>query len=159
MKAGEVIRATCITLFGAFLLFLMLPWLYQYTFLTPLDVEVEEWISEKYLIGATIVFVVTVISQLIWFAIAVRYRGDEKDVEAKLVYWWGLLILSLVSIAISIYICCMSSGGSGEVFPSLILFFLVAVAVIYWLTTATSTPGALMFIVPKSLDIRNIFKS
>jgi len=162
MRPDEVTRTALVTVIGAALVFIVQSLIYKYI-LVPTDVVVEVWIKERYAISAAIVFVVTVASQILWYYIATRYKGDEKEAESMRVPWLGLLILSLTSAVIGVYFAAYFSdgssdplkSGSSEAFVSLIVFFVIDVLILYWLATAISTPrGYLMYIVPGSLFLR-----
>ncbi|MGK7894643.1 MAG: hypothetical protein AB4372_13715 [Xenococcus sp. (in: cyanobacteria)] len=158
MHLGEVIRAISFTISGLFLLFLVTPWLYQYTALSPLDIDSEIWIRGSYTTGAVIVFSCSLITQVFWLAKAVNYKGDDREARAHEKYWYLGLAISVISIPVALFFTTFGKEGSLEALPSLVLIFFIAVAAIYWLATAASTPGALKFIVPFSLDIRRIFE-
>lgn len=154
MQLEEVIRCISITISVLFFLFLIAPWLYQKTVLAPIDVDTEEWVKGSYQIGALIVSSVSLIAQILWLTKAIKYDGDDREAMNNKKYWYLGLFISVLSIPIAIVFTTFREEGSWEVLPSLIAIFALAVAAIYWLATAISTPGALKFIVPYSLDIR-----
>ena len=158
MYLGEAIRAVSCTIGGLFLLFMVTPWLYQYTVLAPVDVDVFEWIPGIYITGATIVSSCSLITQVLWIANAVYYKGDDREAKYHEKYWYLGLAISVMSIPVALFFVSFGTEGSLMALPSLIVIFAGAVAAIYWLATATSTPGPLKFIVPYSLDIRSLFE-
>ena len=158
MHLGEIIRAVGFTFGGLILLFLVAPWLYQYTILAPVDVDVLEWIPGSYTTGAVIVFSCSLVSQVLWLAKAVNYKGDDRGAKDNEKYWYLGLAISLISIPVALFFTTFGQEGSSIALPSLFVIFAGAVAAIYWLATASSTPGALKFIVPYALDIRRIFE-
>lgn len=158
MQLGEVIRAISVTISVLFLLFLIAPWLYQKTVLTPIDVDTEEWVRGSYQIGAVIVFSVSLIAQFLWLVKAIKYKGDDREAMDNEKYWYLGLAISVFSIPIALFFTTFRQEGSWEALPSLIFILALAVAAIYWLATAISTPGALKFIVPYSLDIRRFLE-
>ncbi|MDJ0899308.1 MAG: caspase family protein [Xenococcus sp. MO_188.B8] len=158
MNLGEVIRAVSCTIGGLFWLFFVAPWLYTYTVLSPLDVDIMQWIPGSYTTGATIVFSCSLITQVLWIANAVYYKGDDREAKYHEKYWYLGLAISVMSIPMALFFTTFGQEGSLIALHSLVVIFAIAVAAIYWLATAASTPGVLKFIVPYSLDIRRIFE-
>jgi predicted membrane protein len=156
MKFPEVIRAFTVTILGAILLFVIQPALYL-NFSIPLnDVQkVEEWVNFKYLPAAVFLLGVCLVAQVIWYALALRFKGDEKDASKMGLLWWFVCVGVILGIAIAIFLSAFTTGGSSQAVPSLFFFFLLDGAILYWLATAISTPNrALKYIVPGSFYLR-----
>lgn len=113
-------------------------------------------IPGRYIVGAVIVFAGSLVAQVLWFYQAIKYTGDHRNAKSKQVYWWRLLFIPVVSIGIALYISSISNQGSGDAFVSLIFIYTLAGGIIYWFATAISTPGYLMYMVPKALEVRNL---
>lgn len=158
-RLGEIIRIVVISLIGAVLMFLVQPWLYR-SGIVPVDVpDIDEWIAGIYTPGATIVFTGSVISAGVWYVIASRakIRGGS-DVPQMAGLWWLLGLLPVLSICIALYFFrgTDDAPGTEAALLSLTGFYIFDVLLIFWLSTAISSPGSLKYgAVPGSYFIRH----
>ncbi|MEM9272879.1 MAG: hypothetical protein AAGA80_07940 [Cyanobacteria bacterium P01_F01_bin.143] len=154
----EYIFAITFTAGGFFLLFMLAPWLFTTTSLAPIDVDTEEWIPGNYITGACIVFLCSLIMQILWLVKSKYYKDGLDQIKDTEIYWYLGLMISFISVLIALFITVFSQEGSQRAFLPLIVIFSLAVAAIYWLPTASSTPGALKYIAPYSIDIRKFLR-
>ena len=160
MSPSEILRASFVTLIGIVLLFLVQPFLYQ-NGLAPrtgilIDgspISVNDWLENYYFLAAVIVLCVSLASQVFWFFLATRFRGNERAAENRTFWWWSLFFVNLMGIGIALFL-----DSSKELFVSVALFFLIDMAIIYWLATAISTPGLLKLIPPGSPSLHSLLK-
>jgi len=154
MKAGEIIRIIIFSLLGAVLMFWIQPWIYQNRFIQITDVpKIEAWVSNYYTTGATVVFTVSLISTLLWYGMAAKaqIKGGEDAARWSLV-WWLIFLLPILSICLAIYFF----RGSEQALLSLTGFFIFDVLVLFWFSTVTSSPQALMYAPPGAFLIRRL---
>ena len=156
MKAIEVICAVAVTILGAVLLLVIQPALYLNYTISLNDIQkVGDWVNFNYLPAAVLLLGFCLVAQVIWYRVAVKFQGDERDASKMNLIWWFLLIGVLVGIAIAIFRSAFTSGGSAQAVPSLLFLFLLDGAILFWLATAISTPNrALKYIVPGSFYLR-----
>jgi hypothetical protein len=149
----DIIRIFGVTLAGAILVFLIQPWLYQSGILAITDVDVENWIAEKYMVGAAIVFFTALVATIIWYLSALRARVTAfNEASSMRVLWAVLMLVPIVGICVALFFY----NGSNEALLSLTAFYVIDILVIYWLATAISSPGLLKFIPPGSFTIRHL---
>ncbi|HLO85399.1 MAG TPA: hypothetical protein VK203_10360 [Nostocaceae cyanobacterium] len=157
MKASEVIRIIVFSLIGALAMFWLQPLIYRsrWTGFILTDVRLEPWLSNFYMTGATVVFAVSFVCTIIWYVLAAKAQiRDGKDAERWVLIWWVLLFPPVLSI-------CVAIGffrGTDQALLSLTTFFLINILFLYWLTTATSSPGALKFVPPGAFLVRRLFR-
>jgi hypothetical protein len=150
---GDVIRILSVSIAGAVLVFLVQPWLYQSGVIPITQVEVETWISEKYTVGAAIVFSTALVSTLIWYVSALRARVTSFNEASPLRLVWGLLLLvPIIGICVALYFY----NNSNEALLPLTLMYIVDTVWMYWFSTAISSPGLLKFIPPGSFAVRHL---
>jgi hypothetical protein len=134
----DVIRILSVSIGGAIVMFLIQPWLYQSGVLAITDVEVDNWIAEKYMTGAAIVFATALAATLFWYLIAVRTRITSSHEVSPLRLAWALLLLvPIIGIGVA-------------------LFYVLDIMVVYWFSTAISSPGLLKFVPPGSFTVRHL---
>ncbi|BAZ14188.1 hypothetical protein NIES4071_60280 [Calothrix sp. NIES-4071] len=157
MKASEIIRIIVFSLIGLALMFLVQRGLYENRLLAITDVRrITTWVEDYYLRGATIVFTASVVAAVSWYVFAVNAKPrNAEDVASWRVVWWLLSLLPVLSIFIAIYII---SDGSKQALGSLVLLFTLDALLLYWLTTAASSPKALMYIPPGAFILRRLFR-
>ncbi|MEY3828126.1 MAG: hypothetical protein RLZZ148_2953 [Cyanobacteriota bacterium] len=155
MKQTEVIRTVLVTIAGVFLMLVVQPSLYQAGQINLQDVEPAEWLTNRYYPSAAIVLGACLTLQVLWYVLALKFKGDEREVGKKQQQWWILLTGVFVSIVVALFVSTFGDKGSFQALPSLLAFFLLDGAIIYWLATAISTPNrALKYIVPGSFYLR-----
>ncbi|HBE21500.1 MAG TPA: hypothetical protein DEG17_09565 [Cyanobacteria bacterium UBA11149] len=155
MKAGEIIRIIVLSIIGAVLMFLVQPWIYQNRLIRITDVpRIEAWVSNYYIPGATVVFLVSVVATLLWYVMAVQARVNTAgDTFRWQMIWWLFLLFPILSICVAIGFF----GGSQDALLSLTGFLVFdGIFWLFWLPTATSSPASLMYIPPGSFTIRRV---
>ncbi|PSB04277.1 hypothetical protein [Merismopedia glauca] len=155
MKAGEIIRVIVFYLIGAILVFVGQPLLYRNGIIAVNDVpEVETWVSDYYTPAAAIVFGICLLATIIWLVITAISKADlAEDIEKSRLWWWLIGLLPVISICAAI---ALYKEGSGEAQLSLAVLFVLDFLWLYWLTTASSTPGLFMFIPPLARQLRGM---
>jgi sterol desaturase/sphingolipid hydroxylase (fatty acid hydroxylase superfamily) len=156
MRASEVIRIIVFSLIGGFAMFLGQPWIYRSRFpFVRMQVPIENWLSQYYMTGASIVFVVSVLATVTWYWMAAKApaRGG-RDVENWSLIWWLIFLLPVISVCIAIAFF----KGTDQALLSLTTFFVIDVLFLYWFTTASSSPGSLQFVPPGAFLIRRLFR-
>lgn len=154
MRVNEITRIVVLAVIVAFMMFVLQPLPYIRGLISLSDVpEPESWVSDYYMKGALIVFCASAIAALIWLLFAATSKGHKgRDVNKSQPIWWiiGLIPLIGIGFAIGPY------KGSNDALISLSFFYVIDVLILYWLTTATSTPGSLMYIPPFSYIMRGL---
>jgi hypothetical protein len=70
-----------------------------------------------------------------------------------MVAWWIFLLFPVLSICVAISFFT----GSNDTLVFLTIFFVLDILLLFWLPTATSTPGGLKFLPPGSIHLRRFF--
>ncbi len=149
----DVIRILSVSIASAIAMFLIQPWLYQSGVLAITDVEVDNWIAEKYMTGAAIVFATALAATLFWYLIALRARITASHEASPLRLAWAfLLLVPIIGIGVALFFF----NGSNEALLSLTLFYVLDIMVVYWFSTAISSPGLLKFVPPGSFTVRHL---
>jgi hypothetical protein len=150
---GDVIRILSVAIVGAVLMFLVQPWLYQSGIVPITQVEVDTWLSEKYTVGAAIVFSTALVATILWYISALRAKVTAFNEASPLRLVWGLLLLvPIIGICIALFFY----NNSSEALLPLTFMYVVDVVWVYWFTTAISSPGLLKFIPPGSFTVRHL---
>jgi hypothetical protein len=150
---GDGIRILSVSIVGAILMFLVQPWLYQSGMVPITQVEVETWISEKYTVGAAIVFSAALVATLFWYVSALRAKVTAFNEASPLRLVWGLLLLlPIISICVALYFY----NDSNEALLPLTFMYVADVMWVYWFATAISSPGLLKFIPPGAFTVRHL---
>jgi hypothetical protein len=149
----DLIRILSVSIAGAVAMFLIQPSLYQSGILAITDVELETWIAEKYTSGAAIVFWTALVATIIWYLSARRSRITSFDQASPMRLVWGLLLLiPIVGICVALYFF----NDSNQALLSLTGLYIFDVLLLYWFSTAISSPGLLKFIPPVSFTVRHL---
>ncbi|NEP83594.1 MAG: hypothetical protein F6K39_38975 [Okeania sp. SIO3B3] len=115
---------------------------------------VEIWINSHYIFGAGVVFAVSVLSTVIWYLITANAKAHQaKEVAKWDIVWWLFLLFPLLSLFLAIGFF----KGSDDALVPLTIFFVFDILLLFWLPTATSTPGGLKFVPPGSIKLRRFF--
>jgi hypothetical protein len=150
---GDGIRILSVSIVGAILMFLVQPWLYQSGAIAITQVEVETWISEKYTVGAAIVFGTALAATIFWYVSALRAKVTTFNESSPLRLVWGLLLLvPIIGICVALYFY----NDSNEALLPLTLMYVIDIVWVYWFATAISSPGLLKFIPPGSFTVRHL---
>ena len=156
MKASEIIRIIIFSLTGLIVMFLAQPFLFRsrITIFRISDIDVGTWINNYYNPGGIVVFVVSILSTIIWYLITANAKAHQaKEVARWMVAWWIFLLFPVLSICVAIYFF----NGSNDARVFLTIFFVLDILLLFWLPTATSTPGGLKFVPPGSIQLRRFF--
>lgn len=149
----DVIRIVVVSLIGAAIMFLLQPWLYQNGIIPLNDVEPEAWVGDNYIIGAVTVFLISIIAVILWYVIAAKAKVQSaKETSSMAILWWLLFLLPVLSICAAIFFFI----GNGDALLSVTGFFVFDILLIYWFSTAISSPRSLMFVVPGAFFLRNL---
>ncbi len=157
MKTSEIIRVIVLSLIGAILMFAVQPFFYKQGVIWEPNVQdpetaLEGWSSGEYMTAAMFVFVVSVFSAILWCVLANKSKAHRQDeVKPWSLVWWLLGLVPVLSIGVAIGFF----NQVEEVRLSLAIFFVLDILLLFWLTTATSTPGLLMYTPPLARQIRN----
>ncbi|MGK7877638.1 MAG: hypothetical protein AB4426_31350 [Xenococcaceae cyanobacterium] len=157
MKAGEIIRIIVFSVLGFLLMFYIQPMIYQNRMIRISDVPLNTWLGDNYTAGALLVFGVSVIATVLWYILAAtaKVRG-ANDVFRWQVVWWMLGLLPLLGI----FIALLFFNESDDARLSLAGFFIFnGIFLLYWLPTATSSPGLLKHIPPGAFLLRRLIGS
>lgn len=156
MKASEIIRIIIFSLTGLIVMFLAQPFLFRsrITIFRISDIDVGTWINNYYNPGGIVVFVVSILSTIIWYLITANAKAHQaKEVARWMVAWWIFLLFPVLSICVAIGFFT----GSNDTLVFLTIFFVLDILLLFWLPTATSTPGGLKFVPPGSIHLRRFF--
>lgn len=154
----ELIRIIIISILGAILMFWIQPFLYKQGLIWEPNIQnpqtaLENWVSLDYTPAAFWVFGVSVVCTIVWYIMTSKSQAHRpNEINQWQLYWWLIGLLPLISIGLGI--------GFFNKIPeprlSLAFFFLVDILILYWLTTATSTPGLLMYTPPLAAQLRDL---
>ena len=157
MKANEIIRIIIFSLIGFIIIFLAQPFLYTSRILRISDIntDVGTWINNYYIFGAGVVFAVSVLSTIIWYLITANAKAHKAEEVAQwMLVWWLFLLFPILGICVAIG---FFKGDSNDALGSLAIFFVFDILLLFWLPTATSTPGGLKYVPPGSIQLRRFF--
>jgi hypothetical protein len=137
MKSQEIIRIIIITLVGGLIVFWLQPQLYILRLITVADVpNLDTWLQNSYNTAAAIVFGTSVLATLLWMVMTATAKVQTgQDVLSWQLTWWLIGLLPLIGICVALWLF-----GGESLYP-LTGFFVVDALILYWLTTATSSPG------------------
>ena len=159
MKPGEIIRIIIFTVLGLILMFWLQPLAYQNRFIPVTDYPggVDIWVGDNYFTSAVIVFVASLLATLLWYFLTARAKvRNASDVANWNIVWWIFGLFPLVAIAISVFLV----NESDDAKLSLIGFFIIdGLFLLYWLPTATSSPGSFKYTPPGAMLVRRLIGS
>jgi hypothetical protein len=142
-RTGEITRIIIFGVLGFILVFLVQPWLYQSRILRVRDSL--RIFQNSYLSSAVIVFVASVAATLLWYVLASTAKTrSPSDFARWRVVWALLLLVPILSICLALYINFGWVRDASALLP-LTGLFILDVAILFWLPTATSSPGHLMY--------------
>jgi hypothetical protein len=152
VTTAEVIRLFVLPLIGAVFMFVLQPILYSAQIVRLTDVKPETWVNNHYFPCALIVFGCAIFGILAWCGLAIKSPPNGlQESKKRATLWWTMGICPIVSIVIAIALSrqgIIAPKASNEATFSLVLIFFLDVVWLYWLTTATSTPGLAKSIPP-----------
>lgn len=152
MKPLEIIRIISISIVGVVLMLLAQPWLYRSS-LIALDVDdVDFWITTEYTSSTYWVLGASMAATIVWYVAAASAKPlTSKDTSSWRLLWWIVLLLPIASIGVALY---LQSEASARV--TLVFLYVIDIAVLYWLPTASSSPGHTKYLPPGSRNIRDL---
>jgi hypothetical protein len=157
MKASEITRIVVFVVIGIFLMFVLQPLLYSTKIIYLSDVDVEDWVKYFYMTKTVIVFCASVLASIIWLAFAATTKDHRvTEVSKSQTWWWIIGLIPIVAIGFAINPDKNLTENSNDALLSLTFFYVFDFLLLYWITTATSTPGILMFIPPFSNVLRDL---
>ena len=155
MKPNELIRIIVITIVGIVLVLLGQPLLYRNDIIYIDYVEfldADGWLATEYMRSSYLVLAAAIIATVVWCFLAARAKPlTAKDTSNWRLLWWLLLLLPIVSIGVALWLQTETSTR-----VSLALLYTVDILILYWLTTASSSPSHTKYLPPVSMTIRNI---
>jgi len=155
MRAQEIIRIIVITMVGASLLFFVQPWLYHQGVIFLSDVSPEEWVADAYIPASILIFIVSLVATALWYGFAAKAKPQRSsDTSTWRVLWWVILLGPVLSVSGALYLCRESS----DALVSLTLMYVFDILLMYWIATASSSPGHTKHLPPGSFAIRQIFE-
>lgn len=152
MKPWEIIRIIIFTIIGAALMFLGQRFIYENQIIPIQKVPVDTWVGTDYTTASLIMFVVCLLSTMIWCVLSATNRfSDGLSTGLWILTWWLLGLLPMASIVFTVFFI----NRSDEAQFSLMGFFFLDAVWLYWLSTATSSPEPVKYIPPGAFFIRH----
>lgn len=139
MVIKEIFRGIGAIVSG-FILFLFQRWLFSRGTFQIVTMSRQEYTDNYFTPGALVVLIVSAICAVIWYAIATKWSlhfSPIKEMTTARLIWVGLSlppVLSVVTMALSF------GNVSPIAFPWMLLFLIVNMLIVYWLTTVVATP-------------------
>lgn len=138
--------------------FLVQPFIYEkkQAALFPEMDAFNTWLRESYRIGSGLVFGSALFAAIIWCILARNAKLNGIKDNSKLhLAWWTLLGLPVAGISVALN---YFSGKNLAVLPSLLGFYLLDVAIVYWLATILGAPRLLKYVIPGSFCFYRLFR-
>jgi hypothetical protein len=153
VTTAEIIRLFVFPILGALVMFVFQPALYQNQMIRLTDVKVDKWLPNGYYPPATLVFGCAIFAALVWCIWnTMSPPPSNMASRQRSVAWWALSLIPIFSIAGGVFwsrkAVLGDTNGSDMATLTLIFFFAIDVLLLYWLTTATSTPGLAKYLPP-----------
>ena len=155
----EVVRLFVIPILGMMLLFVVQPLLFSGQWLRLGDVpKIPTWLNSHYVPMASIVLASSLLAVVVWIGWSIK--SPPKDTAASVQRagsWWFISAIPIIGTVLAIVLSrqgILAPKSSGDAILPLIILFSIDIIVIYWLTTATSTPGIARRLPPGA----NLFK-
>ncbi|MFB2770952.1 hypothetical protein ACE1AT_16920 [Pelatocladus sp. BLCC-F211] len=156
MKASELIRIIAFSVIGSLLMLWVQPMFYRsqiFFFVLSTVSNLEAWIGNYYTPGAAIVLGCSILSTFLWYFLAARAQPrTAHDRHNWLLIWCIVLFLPVLSIVIALFFYSYTP----EALLSLTTLFILDVVLLYWFTTATSSPKDLMYTPPGAFTLRRL---
>lgn len=158
MKTSEIIRVIVLSLVGAILMFGVQPFVYKQGLIWEPNVQnpraaLDSWATGAYIGAAAFVFGVSVACTILWCVMTTKSKAHRPDeIRQWSLWWWILGLVPLLSIGVAIGVF----NPIAELRLSLVIFFVLDIMLLFWLTTATSTPGLLIETPPLARKLRDL---
>jgi hypothetical protein len=149
MKPWEIIRIIIFSITGAAMMFLGQRLIYENQIIPIQKVPLDTWLGTDYTTASLIMFVVCTVVTVIWCVLAAMINGASRG--RWMLIWWLLGLLPMFSIGFTVFFI----NRSDEAQFSLMGFFLFDAIWLYWLSTVTSSPETVKYIVPGAFFIRH----
>lgn len=159
LTPAEVIRLFVIPILGTMLMFVIQPLLFSGQWLRLTDVKVQSWLNNHYMPMAAIVLACTLLSVVIWIGWNVQSpcdSGDRHKSKQRQTAWWFISLIPIIGSTLAIVSSrqnILAPKGSSDAILPLVVLFSIDIIAIYWLTTATSTPGGSSRLPPGSQSL------
>lgn len=155
MRPAEIIRIIVIVVIGAIVVFLVQPWLYQSGNIFLTDVDTAQWIENSYVPASIIVFIVTSATTFLWYGLSLKASPKRSsEMSAWRTLWWVFLLGPILSAMFGLYLC---QKDSSDALVPVALMYVLDVLLLYWVTTASSSPGHTKHLPPGSFLLRQLF--
>lgn len=149
----DLFRIFGVTILAAALVFFIQPFLFSSGIIVLTDVDPIDWVYEQYMWGAAIVFTVSLIATLLWYLIAANSKAVRASViGAMRIVWVLLFFLPLIAIGVALAFF----NDSSEALLWITAIYVIDVLLLYWFTTAISSPKLLKYVPPGSMLVRSI---
>lgn len=153
MRAQEIVRIVIMVVIGASTLFFIQPLLYLRRIISLGDVSPEQWIENAYTPASILIFTVSLAATGSWYIFASKANlRQSKDTFSWRLLWWVIFLGPVLSVLGGLYICRSSS----DALISLTLMYTADILLMYWVTTAISSPGHTKFLPPGSFTMRSL---
>lgn len=130
------------------------PWLFRSNAIS-LDVpDVEQWIATEYTSSTYWVLGAAIAATVIWYVAASTANPlTAKDTSSWRLLWWIVLLLPIASVGIALWLQTEEGARLWLAF-----MYIIDIAIMYWLPTASSSPGLTKYLPPGSRNIRNLLE-
>jgi len=156
VRQSELLRIVGFSFLGWLLMHLFQPFLYrnQLPFFALTSVpRIESWIGNYYMPGATIVLSSSIFATLLWYFLASRAQPrTAHDRQSWLLVWCLILFIPVLSIIVALFLFSFTP----EARLSLTVLYILDAALLYWFTTATSSPRDLIYTPPGAFILRRL---
>ena len=159
MKISEIVRIFVISLLGAILMIVVQPWLYTSKWLwkpqdaNDLETALSLFVDKHYFPGNLYVLIASIFATIVWCLMSNKSRASRAEEIAQWrLYWWLMGLIPFISILIATFVTNKKLDASLSLFP----LFLLDMLLLYWLPTATSTPGLLIYTPPLANQVHNL---
>jgi FtsH-binding integral membrane protein len=146
----EIIRLFVFPILGALLMFVLQPMLYQSQMIRLADLQrgnsVDRWLANGYYPQTSLVFGCAIFAALAWCVWnTMSPPGNNAARKGRSVAWWILSLIPILSVVVAAIwsrkAVLGDAFGSDVATFSLVALFSIDILFLYWLTTATTTPG------------------
>ncbi|WP_375493376.1 hypothetical protein [uncultured Nostoc sp.] len=157
-RSEEILRIFAVIMFGGLLMVVQRWWFSAGVI--DLNVSDDElWVMEHFTPVAIIVFIDSVFWAGMWYLTALGSNNNyvpEKHYKQILIRWGGFFLATLaITVGVALY---FYRDASSTALPLFVGFFIINTMLIYWVSTAISTPGLLAYVVPGSVLLRKLFR-
>jgi hypothetical protein len=131
------------TILSGFILFLLQRWLLStggWGLIKVVTMSRQEYTDNYFTPGAVIVLIMSTLCAILWYAIASKWSlhfSPIKEMTSARLMWVGLSLPPVLSVVV---MALWFGNASPTVFPWMLLFLVIDMLVVYWLTTVLATP-------------------